>query len=260
MKELIRIVSVGSEIQVLDSLKNTLNNTIEGAQLIKNYSRPESFLQDYKMSLHDFDLLFLDYDMFSFNCIEIINEMKKKSALPHFDIVFLTLNKNFNTYEDHAVDYLHKPLKPEELYSFLKNWKRKKFRGVVFPETPFPKEIVDKPKKLTNQLAIPTLEGYDIIEIDQIIRCEADRNYSYIHKIGVGKPYLISKNLKDLEVALSPNGFLRIHNSHLINPIYIKKILRADGGFIQMIDSAKIRISRNKAFTMENLFVNITKI
>jgi two-component system LytT family response regulator len=109
-------------------------------------------------------------------------------------------------------------------------------------------------------LAIPTLEGYEIIDINQIIRCEADRNYTYVHVLGISKPYLISKNLKDLEKALSPNGFLRIHNSHLINPIYMKKILRVDGGLVQMIDRSKIKFSKNKGLTLEKLFINITKI
>lgn len=262
MKDHIRIVSVESEVHVLDSLKHILANTMEGAQLVKNYSRPDSFLQDCKAGMHDFDLLFLDYEMFSFKGIELINDIKQNSALPHFDIVFLTLNNNFtlNTFQNHAVDYLHKPLIPEELQYCLNNWKRKKFPCVDPTQTQFPQEFLDKPNKASNQLAIPTLEGYEIIDIDQIIRCEADRNYTYIHVIGIRKPYLISKNLKDLERALSPNGFLRIHNSHLINPIYMKKILRADGGFIQMIDSSKIRISRNKALTIEKLFSNITKI
>ena len=109
-------------------------------------------------------------------------------------------------------------------------------------------------------MAIPTSEGYDIIEIDQIIRCEADRNYTFIHVIDIIKPYLVCKNLKELEKALSPNGFLRVHNSHLINPVYIKKILRADGGSIKMIDSTKIRVSKNKVFTIENLLISITKL
>jgi len=262
MKDLIRIISVENEVHVLDSLKYILENTMEGTQLIKNYSRPDSFLQDCKAGLHDFDLLFLDFEMFSFKGIELINEMKKNTPFPHFDIVFLTLNNNItlNTYQNYAVDYLQKPLMPEELQLCLKNWKRKKFPCLDPTPTQFPQEFVEEPKKARNQLAIPTLEGYEIIDIDQIIRCEADRNYTYIHVTGIRKPYLISKNLKELEKALSPNGFLRIHNSHLINPIYMKKILRADGGSIKMIDSAKIRISRNKAFTMENLLINITKI
>jgi two-component system, LytTR family, response regulator len=262
MKDLIRIVSVESEVQTLDSLKHILENTMEGAQLLKNYSRPDSFLQDCKAGMHDFDLLFLDYDMFSSNGIELINEMKKNSSLPHFDIVFLTLNNNFtlNTFRHHAVDYLHKPLKPEELQFCLYNWKRKKFPCEDPPQIQFSQGLVEKTEIARDQLAIPTLEGYEIIDIDQIIRCEADRNYTHIYVMDMRKPYLISKNLKDLEMALSPNGFLRIHNSHLINPIYMKKIFRADGGFIQMIDSSKIRISRNKAFMIEKLFTNITKI
>lgn len=262
MKDLIRIVSVESEVQTLDSLKHILENTVDDAQLIKNYSKPENFLQDCKPGMRDFDLLFLDFDVFSFHGIELINEIKKNSALPHFDIVFLTLNNDFtlNTFRSNAVDYLRKPLTPEDIQYCLKNWKRKKFPCVDPMQIQFSHESLEIRNKAKNQLAIPTLEGYEIVDIDQIIRCEADRNYTHIHVIGLIKPYLVSKNLKDLEKALSPYGFLRIHNSHLINPIYMKKILRTDGGFIQMVDRSKIRMSRNKGISMEKLFINIIKI
>jgi two-component system LytT family response regulator len=262
MENLIRVISIENEVHVLDSLKYILENTMEDTQLIKNYSSPDSFLQDCKAGLDDFDLLFLDFEMFSFTGIELINEMKKITPFPHFDIVFLTFNSNItlNTYQKYAVDYLQKPLRPEELQLCLKNWKRKKFPCLDPTQTQFPQEVIEKPKKARGQLAIPTSEGYEIIDIDKIIRCEADRNYTYIHVSDIRNPYLISKNLKELEKALGPNGFLRIHNSHLINPIYMKKILRADGGTVIMIDNAKIRISRNKDFTIENLLTNITKI
>ncbi|WP_162417938.1 LytR/AlgR family response regulator transcription factor [Cyclobacterium roseum] len=121
-------------------------------------------------------------------------------------------------------------------------------------------QFVEKSNNARNKLAIPTLEGYEIIDIDQIIRCEADRNYSYIFVNGIKQPYLISKNLKELENALIPNGFLRIHNSHLINPVHVRKVIKTDGGMIEMVDHTKIRMTKNKAIILEELFNNITKI
>ncbi|MDX5477407.1 MAG: LytTR family transcriptional regulator, partial [Cyclobacteriaceae bacterium] len=109
-------------------------------------------------------------------------------------------------------------------------------------------------------LAVPTLDGYEIIDVDQIIRCEAERNYSHIYLSDQKKSLLVSKNLKELENALHSNGLLRIHHSHLINPIHLKKILKTDGGMVEMVDGTKIRITRNKNLILETIFSNISKI
>nr|MBI1231121.1 response regulator [Cytophagales bacterium] len=262
MKDIIRIVSVNNEVHAWDTLQHIIENNIEGAHLVKSYSKPDSFLQEWKAGMHDFDLLFLDFEIYPLNGIDLIKKMKKISSRLHFDTVFLTSNDNFalEAVRNHAIDYLHKPYRSEEIQFCLKKWKKTKLPFVNPIENQLPQQSPEKPKKARNRLAIPTLEGYEIIEIDQIIRCEADRNYSYIYLIGVTQPLLISRNLKDLETALSSNGFLRIHNSHLINPIYIKKILRTDGGMIELIDHTKIMITKNKVMTVEELFNNITKL
>jgi len=262
MKDFIRIVSVDKEAHAWHTLQHIIENNIEDAQLVKSYSKPDSFLNDWREGMPDFDLLFLDFEISTLNGIDLIKKMKKISSRLHFDTVFLTSNDNFtlDTVRHHAVDCLHKPYKSEEIQFCLKKWKKTKSTCVDPLEIQFPQKSQENPKKARNQLAIPTLEGYEIIDIDQIIRCEAHRNYSYIYLIDGTHPFLISRNLKDLETALSSNGFLRIHNSHLINPIYVKKILRTDGGMIELIDHTKIRITKNKAITLEKLFINITKI
>ena len=81
MKDFIRIISIENEVHVLDSLKFILKNNIENTQFTKNYSQPDSFLQDWKAGLNDFDLLFFDLEMFSLKGEELINEVKKNYTL-----------------------------------------------------------------------------------------------------------------------------------------------------------------------------------
>lgn len=113
---------------------------------------------------------------------------------------------------------------------------------------------------LQERIAVPTLEGYEIFFVSKIIRCEADGNYSKIIYAENDFPIIVSRQLKCLETVLFKNGFLRIHHSHLINPLFIKKILKSDGGQVEMECGSKIRISKNKEEMMEILFNSIEKI
>lgn len=110
------------------------------------------------------------------------------------------------------------------------------------------------------RIAIPTLEGHEIFFVSKIIRCEADGNYSKIIYAENDFPIIVSRQLKCLESVLIKNGFLRIHHSHLINPFFVKKILKTDGGQVEMEDGTKIRISKNKDEMMQILFNSIEKI
>ena len=56
----------------------------------------------------------------------------------------------------------------------------------------------------------------------------------------------ISKTLKDFEELLSDHGFLRIHQSHLVNIAHIKSLQKSDGGYVQMVDESIVPISRSK--------------
>ncbi|OIN55423.1 hypothetical protein BLX24_31075 [Arsenicibacter rosenii] len=70
---------------------------------------------------------------------------------------------------------------------------------------------------------------------------------------------LICRTLKEVEQALEPNGFVRVHHSHLINPAYIRKIVRQDGGYVQMGDSARVPVTRPKRDWLIERFATIDR-
>jgi two-component system LytT family response regulator len=118
---------------------------------------------------------------------------------------------------------------------------------------------------LTSKIAIPILNGFEILNIHEIIRCEADGNYSKIICPDYKDPkqtetHIVSRNLKEICDNLLKKGFLRIHHSHLINPIYIKKVLKTDGGIIEMVDGVKIRITQNRETVLHEIFDYVPKI
>lgn len=104
-----------------------------------------------------------------------------------------------------------------------------------------------------NKLALPVADGYEMVTIADIIRCEADINYSNIHCIH-GKKTMITRTLKEMERALSCYGFLRIHKHHLVNMFHVTKYCKGKGGYLTLTGGAVVEVShRCRKKLMETL-------
>lgn len=97
-------------------------------------------------------------------------------------------------------------------------------------------------KGKNSKIALPQQSEIRYVEIAQIIRCEADDNYTKF--VLEGENILVSRSLKEYADQLKPNGFLRTHQSHLINPNFVKSWLKEDGGILLMKNGDKIQVSK----------------
>ncbi|MGF1924998.1 MAG: LytR/AlgR family response regulator transcription factor [Bacteroidia bacterium] len=93
------------------------------------------------------------------------------------------------------------------------------------------------------KIALPQQHEIRYVAIDEIMRCEADDNYTKFF-LESGEKILISKSLKEYSDLLTPSGFLRTHQSHLINASYVKSWLKEDGGVLLMKNGDKIPVSK----------------
>ena len=110
------------------------------------------------------------------------------------------------------------------------------------------KSVIDTSNKLsckTKKIPIPTNDGIWMVGLRDIIRMEAEVNYTKIFFTD-GETLLIAKTLKDYESALAENYFERIHKSHLVNLYHIKRYYKREGAFVLMNDDKKIEVSRYK--------------
>ena len=97
--------------------------------------------------------------------------------------------------------------------------------------------------KLASRLVLPLHNETKYIDHQDIIRCEADNNYTVFHLIN-NENVMASKPLKEYADLLAPNGFLRSHQSHLVNPKYVKSWLKEDGGILLLTTGEKIPVSK----------------
>jgi two-component system LytT family response regulator len=195
------------------------------------------------------DLVFLDVEM---------PEQKGFSLFEHFepvpfDVIFVTAFDHYavQAFEHSALDYVLKPVKVDKLRQAVAKALQRTGR-------PGPNGRVANLKAnlggQAGRIVLPTQEGYQFVDVEQIVRCTADSNYTHF-RLSNGENVLVSRTLKHAEELLAAHGFLRIHQSHLINLQYLRKYLRGKGGGqVEMSDDAVLDVSvRRKAALLERI-------
>jgi two-component system LytT family response regulator len=188
------------------------------------------------------DLVFLDVEMPRMNGFEMLEQLSEI----HFHLIFVT---SYDAYalkaiRFSAIDYLLKPLDREELQRAVQKVIRRM-------EAPLPEQLkiilekMQHPMAASNKIALPTMEGLQMILVESIISCEADDNYTIL-MLKNKKKLVVSCTLKVIEELLEDHSFIRVHRSFLVNLDEIEKYVKADGGYLVMSDGSSIYISRNK--------------
>lgn len=187
------------------------------------------------------DIVFLDINMndgSGFDILELLDEI-------HFKVIFTTASDAhaIRAFKFSAVDYLLKPIDVEDLTTAVRKAVGKgKIEGQK--QVNLLRDSVSKPEAM-EKIALHTSEKIHICELKDIIRCESSINYTTFY-FADQHQVLVTKTLKFYDQLLSGSGFLRTHQSHLINLIHVKEFVKGDGGYILMNDSSSIPVSARK--------------
>ena len=115
-------------------------------------------------------------------------------------------------------------------------------------------ENADRNKK--NKLVLKTQESVHVLELKDIVRCEADKNYTSFF-LNSGKRILVSKTLKEYDLLLSRHSFFRVQQSHLINLNFIDRYDKIDGGAVIMKDGSSVPLSPAKKEQFFHILENL---
>jgi two-component system, LytTR family, response regulator len=185
------------------------------------------------------DVLFLDIQMPKKNGFELLNHVQALDIYVVFctayDIYALQAIK-FNT-----LDYLLKPIDPEELKHTMDKVNKQVSIQQLSKKLGVLNENTSQPTK--EKIYISNSEGINCVYIEDIIRMEADSNYTHIY-LQSKKRITVSKTLKEFEAQLSHTHFKRVHQSHIVNVKRIIKYLKENGGSILMDDNSLVVVSR----------------
>lgn len=236
---MIRAVIIDDEPHATKSLEILLSEDCPQVQVIASFNHPAEALLFLRSN--QVDLIFLDIDMPFMNGFELLNRL----APINFDIIFVTAYDQYaiKAFKFSAFDYLLKPVDEVELINSLRKLENKSKKSTQNSNFEHLLEVFKSGQSAIKRIALPTLEGFEFIEVEKIIRCESDSNYTKIFLQNLPM-MLVSRTLKEIEETLSDLPFIRVHNSHIIAKNHVKKYVKADGGYILMIDNSEIPISR----------------
>lgn len=188
------------------------------------------------------DLVFLDIEMPGGSGFEMLRLLKSRE----FEVIFITAYDQYGiqAIKFSAIDYILKPINYLDLIEAVNKVQKRLF------EKKGNKRLLNLVQNMESaqndkRLALPTQNSVEFIEVNSIIRCQADNNYTEFHLLGDRK-LLVCKTLKEYEEILTDFGFFRPHQSHLINMRYLMSYIKSDGGTLVMRDEVHIPVSRFK--------------
>ncbi|MEL7587307.1 MAG: LytTR family DNA-binding domain-containing protein [Prolixibacteraceae bacterium] len=185
------------------------------------------------------DLVFLDIEMHDGTGFDLIDQL----AEVNFRLIFTTSYSDYaiKAFKYFAFDYILKPVLLENVKSTIRRIKDIPLRYSK-NQIEMLKNRIEVKEEKEPTIALPEMDGFAIIKVKNIIRCEGDRNYSRVHYKD-GTSVLISRTLLEFDQLLVPHGFFRIHRSHLINLDCVSRYLKAEGGMVELTDMTRLRIS-----------------
>jgi len=237
---MIKAIIIDDELHCIKTLHILLTEYCPNVQVIEQCDNGEAGIEAIK-KLNP-DLVFLDIEMPHMNGFEMLEQL----AAISFAVIFTTGYDQYaiKAFRFSALDYLLKPVSHEELKKAVEKVSR-------HTTSPLPEQLEILFKKLDhrssaiNKIALPTMEGLQMISVDSIISCASDRNYTVL-LLKDNQKIIVSRLLKDIEEMLEEYSFLRVHHSYIVNLDEISKYVRGEGGYLVMSDGTSVDVSRTK--------------
>lgn len=195
----------------------------------------------------NFDVIFLDIEMPGGNGFDLLKSLPTSSR--NFEVIFVTAYENYGikAIKFSALDYLLKPISITELQAAVErahhtiNSKKRDARIDHLLE-----RLDSKTQTANQKIALPSQKEIYLVDVQDIVRCESSNNYTTFFLIN-GTSHLISRPLYEYEELLTAFGFIRCHQSHLVNKRHVISLLNEDSGYLIMQNTTKkIPISKQR--------------
>lgn len=234
----IRTVIIDDEQGARETLKKLINIYCPGIQVVAEAEGVEEGLKIIKDN--DPDLVLLDIKMNDGTGFDLLKSIEN----PDFKIIFITAFDEFalNAIKFSALDYLLKPVEPEELILSAHKAEQALEQNILNLKV---KTLLHNIEKENKKLTVKTAECYHILSVNEIIRCEAEGNYTHFF-LANGTKIMISTTLKEYEELLIQYQFYRLHQSHLINLNQVDRFDKKNGGAIIMKDKSLVPVAVRK--------------
>lgn len=189
------------------------------------------------------DLLFLDIRIGKETGFDLLDQISQRD----FEVIFVSAYDKYGirAVKFAALDYILKPIDETELEIAITRAREKITQKAHRSRLDFLMEYLRKSAHTPAKIALPLFQETRYVKVNDIIRCEAQNTYVHFY-LENGEKILICRPLKEYDELLAPQGFIRCHQTHLVNPVYIRSLLKEDGGVLLLTDGTRVPVSKSK--------------
>lgn len=233
-----RAIIIDDEKDSRDAINNMLINYCQNIEVVGQAGDVKAGIS--VISEEKPDVVFLDIRMPDGTGFDLLEQLPKIN----FQVIFVTAYDQYalRAIKFSAIDYLLKPVDPQQLIEAVEKIKKKPH---AFDDIHKKINILLRNKNGIERITLPTFEGLKFVNIKDIVRCEAESNYTKFYLI-TDENILVTRTLKEFEEAFTGLDFVRVHQSHLVNTRYVDRYIKGDGGSIVMADGAEVEVSRRR--------------
>jgi two-component system, LytTR family, response regulator len=186
------------------------------------------------------DVVLLDISLPDGTGFDLLDRLKKVS----FKLIFITAYSEYaiKAFKYSTFDYIIKPINVDDLTKAIMRIPQIASSDNNNRVKSLKENLTNSAEKPSKTIALPEPNGFAIIKVEDIIRCEGKRNYTrIIFKEGSEK--VVSRTLLEFEHLLTPLGFIRIHRSHLVNILNVVRYIKSDGGMVELKTGELLKVS-----------------
>jgi len=238
MDELTKTVIIEDERTNLLTLRNLLEKNFSSIQIVAtaaNVSDGVAIINEFKPNL-----VFLDISMPDGDGFDLLSRVTFRT----FEVIFTTAHDKYalRAFDYSAIHYLLKPIQYDELKAAINRYNDLKIKDSISARLSV---LRDNLQNRQGKLIVPSLEGFNIVLIDDIIRLEASDSYT-IFFLTNNRKLLASKSLNNFEKLLTDQPFIRLHSKHLVNLKFVQRYIKGKGGSVVLENGDEIDVSVRK--------------
>ncbi len=236
-----RAILIDDEQNCTEILVLQLEKYCQDIEIISVANDPRIGIEEIQK--HRPDVVFLDIEMPELTGFDVLEKTQELG----FEVIFTTAHQDYaiRAIRFSALDYLMKPVESEELIRAVRRLKDKKDKQQLKMQLDLLFAQMSKPNQVLERIALATSEGMEVVDVKEILYCEAQSNYTTLHFLN-RKKLMVSKTLKQIESLLADHLFFRVHQSYLVNLHYVKKFVRSGGGYLIMEGETTVNVANSR--------------
>lgn len=254
-----KVLIIDDEINCIEVLEILLRQNFEDLDIVERFTSSKKALE--YLQAHPVDLVFLDIQMPFMTGIEMLHKLNKYT----FHVVFTTAFDQYaiKAIKLSALDYLLKPIDEELLTNAVNKFRKVKGQHDIqhqlanllqqYGMSGGPNVVAPSPS--TNKIAVGFQDKILFYDPQDILYCQSNDNYTTL-QLRNGEKVIASKTIRHFEDMLTPMGFIRPHQSYVINAKHIEQYNKKDGGYLVMEDGTQIPVSRHRKEEILMMFKN----